>query len=81
MASGCRRQFRGGGASGVTAGLTAMGLDPEKFNTGAGLGNSVKMMLAVFVVSGLIKFFFYLQQNPTPAWDGADRRNGNGQSK
>lgn len=50
--------FMGGGASAVSA----MVIDPVKFNMADGFSN----MLSMWVVSGLISAALYLKQSPLP---------------
>lgn len=61
--------FIGGGASAVTSGLTAIGIDPEHFNLGSsphGLRHVGALIGATFLVSGGISAFAYLKQSPLP---------------
>ena len=66
--------FIGGGATGVTAAGVVTQIDPEHFNLDRGLGHTVELMAATFLVSGLIKFFYWLKDHPMPDWNGVDRR-------
>lgn len=56
----------GGGASGVTAGLTAIGLSPDQFNFAGQLKHTMALVGTVFVINGLISVFLYLKQSPLP---------------
>lgn len=58
----------GGGSSAVTSGLTSMGFAPDKFNlaNAKGIWDLIGLMLANFVVSGVLSAFFYLRQSPLP---------------
>lgn len=56
----------GGGSSGVMAGMAAMGLAPDKFDLQTNLPNTLKMIGAVFIMSGVISVFTYLKQSPLP---------------
>jgi len=58
----------GGGSSAVVSGLTSMGFAPEKFNlqNASGVWHLLGLMLANFVVSGVLSAFFYLRQSPLP---------------
>jgi hypothetical protein len=44
-----------------------MGIDPEHFNLQKGLGHTLELMGAVFVVNGLLSACLYLKQSPLPA--------------
>lgn len=68
--------FIGGGASAVTAGLSAIGIDPQTFNLSTGLGKTFMLIGVVFLVSGTVSVMLYLKQHPLPDWDGNERRNG-----
>lgn len=59
----------GGGAGAVVAGLSSMLLAPMEFNVTSwhGVIKAVSMMVACFVINGLISLFFYLKQSPLPA--------------
>ena len=58
----------GGGSSAVTSGLTGMGFAPDKFNltNASGIWHLLGLMLANFIVSGILSAFFYLRQSPLP---------------
>ena len=58
----------GGGSAAVTSGLTSMGFAPDKFNlaNASGVGHLLGLMLANFIVSGVLSAFFYLRQSPLP---------------
>ena len=55
-----------GGSNSVVSGIAAMGIAPEQFNLNANLSNTVKMMGATFLFSGLLSAFLYLKQSPLP---------------
>lgn len=58
----------GGGSSAVVSGVTSMGFAPDKFNlsSSAGFWHLIGLMVANFVVSGVLSAFFYLRQSPLP---------------
>lgn len=57
--------FIGGGAGAVTAGFTTAALDPTgRFAFGG--WNSIKLMGACFLVSGLFNAFNFLKAHPLP---------------
>lgn len=65
----------GGGSGAVTSAISASMIDPKAFNIHGGLAHLLELMVATFLVSGLLHAFGYLQQSPLPqAWDGDDRR-------
>lgn len=55
-----------GGANGVLGGLTTVGIDPSHFNFNSGLRHTLSMMGAMFLVSGLISMFVFLQTHGAP---------------
>lgn len=58
----------GGGAGAVAAGFAAPVIAPGQFGVGGNPGwNSLKLMAAVFIVSGALAVAFYLKQSPLPA--------------
>jgi hypothetical protein len=63
---GLAAAFIGGGASGVSASVAAIGIDPATFNLSGGLLNVAKLAGTVFVVSGALSAFGYLKQSPIP---------------
>lgn len=65
---GLAAAFIGGGASAIVSGLTSMGFAPDKFNLTdlKGFGSLMGMMLANFLVTGLLSTAFYLRQSPLP---------------
>jgi len=63
---GLSAAFIGGGAGSVTSGLASMGIDPQHFNLGSGLHDTVALMGAVFMVNGLLSACLYLKQSPLP---------------
>ncbi len=73
---GLAAAFISAAASGITAGMTAMGVDPEHFNLSLGLGAVFQMAGIVAIVGGIVGAANYLKQSPVPEWDGTDRRNG-----
>jgi len=60
--------FIGGGSSAFAGGSAAALIAPETFNLGAGLGHTVKLTAAIFMMSGLTHVFAYLQKRPLPEW-------------
>jgi hypothetical protein len=56
----------GGGSSAVTAAVAVGLIDPEKFNLSHPVA-TLQLMLAVFVLNGLISMFLFLKQSPLPA--------------
>lgn len=58
--------FIGGGAGGVTAGLTSIGLDPKHYNFGAGLGHTLELTGSVFFINGMVSSILYLKTSPLP---------------
>ena len=63
---GLASAFIGGGASAVSAAFSACMIDPVKFNLGAGLGSTLKMMWVSFLISGIVTTAAYLKQSPLP---------------
>lgn len=66
----------GGGAASVSAGISVTVLNPTDFEM---LGHrQLKLMMLVFVISGITHAFFYLKQSPLPdiQWDKIERRSG-----
>jgi hypothetical protein len=58
----------GGGAGAVAAGFAAPVIAPGQFGVGGNPGwNSLKLMGAVFIVSGALSVAFFLKQSPLPA--------------
>ncbi len=57
----------GGGAGAVTSTFTAAMIAPDKFNLGGEFGNTLKLILATFLINGMLNLFFYLKQSPLPA--------------
>lgn len=62
-----------GGATSVTAGLTAIGIAPDKFNLGVELGNTLKMVGSVFVISSVLGAISYLSKSPLPQIEVTDQ--------
>ena len=58
--------FIGGGASGIVAAQTAMGIAPDTFNYASGLAKMAKLAGIVFLVSGGLSAAAYLKQSPLP---------------
>lgn len=56
----------GGGAGAVTAGVSASVIDPSHFNFGGELSHTLRLMLGIFVVNGILSAFAYLQKSPVP---------------
>lgn len=63
---GLAAAFIGGGSSAVSAGFSAVMMDPTKFNLSTGMLDTLKMMLVTFFISGAITAFAYLKQSPIP---------------
>lgn len=55
----------GGGASSVTAAVSAGFIDPEKFNLTHPMA-TIKLMAVVFLLNALMSMFLYLKQSPMP---------------
>jgi len=66
---GLAAAFIGGGSSAVSAGFSAVMMDPTKFNLSTGMLDTLKMMLVTFFISGAITAFAYLKQSPIPPED------------
>lgn len=67
--AGILAAFITGGSSAVTAGFASTLITPESYNLKAGLGHVVQLMIATFVISGLLGAFHRLQSSPLPsAW-------------
>jgi hypothetical protein len=58
--------FLAGGASAAASGISAMVIAPDKFNVGANLGNTLKLIGTSFVISGLFGVFQRLSKSPLP---------------
>lgn len=58
--------FIGGGAGAVSSGFGAVMVDPSHFNLAAGLGHTLKLMLVVALVNGVVTMAAYLKQSPVP---------------
>ena len=76
----------GGGASAVTAGLSANLTTPGQYNLSSpdATWNLLKLVATTFTVNGIISAFLYLQKAPLPKWDGiegspSDRRESSRQ--
>jgi hypothetical protein len=61
-----------GGSSSVVAGLASMGIAPDKFNLGADIGNTLKMVGSVFTISAILGVILYLRQSPLPPIETGD---------
>jgi len=62
--------FIGGGAGAASAAISACVIKPEAFNLSAGLGSTLKLAMATFVLTGLTHAFAFLQQSPLPGPTG-----------
>jgi len=60
--------FIGGGSSAFAGGAAAALIAPETFNLSTGLGHTMKLTGAIFLMSGLTHVFAYLQKRPLPEW-------------
>lgn len=58
--------FIGGGASSVSGGLVAMGIDPASFNLTNQLGHTLSLMGAMFLINGIFGAALYLKTSPVP---------------
>lgn len=56
----------GGGSGGVTAGVGANLIAPDRFNLAGGSTALVKLMGVCFLLNALLSAFFYLKQSPIP---------------
>jgi hypothetical protein len=56
----------GGGASGVTAGIGANFLAPDRFNFAGGSLATLKLMGLCFLLNAALNMFFFLRQSPIP---------------
>jgi len=63
---GIMRSFISGGSSSMVAAMGGMGIAPDKFNLNAGLGNTVKLMVVMFVFQGCYRMFEFLQLHSAP---------------
>lgn len=71
---GLASAFIGGGASAITAGVSAIGIDPDHFNLQQGVWHTLELMGAVFIISGALSAFAYLKQSPVPREVWSDER-------
>ncbi len=62
--------FIGGGAGSAAAAISACVIKPESFNFNAGMGATLKLAAATFLVTGLTHAFAFLQQSPLPGPTG-----------
>ena len=67
--------FIGGGASALTAGVSAIGIDPDHFNLQHGMTHTLELMGTVFLISGAMAAAAFLKQSPVPreTWTEAER--------
>src|ERR1035437_178079 len=63
---GIWRSVTSGGSNGVISGLVSMGIDPAHFNLTDGLTHTLKMMGGMFVLSGIVSMFIFLQTHGAP---------------
>lgn len=59
-----------GFAGGAATGLATIGIDPEHFNLGMGLGHVAKIAVASGGIHAAIGIFLYLKQSPLPGVKG-----------
>ena len=55
-----------GGASGIVTSFAAIGIDPQKFNLGAGLYSTLQIGAAAGLINAVLGVAFYLKQSPLP---------------
>jgi hypothetical protein len=60
------RALIGGAAGGVVNALANMGIKPDVFNLGAGIGDTMKSLAAGAALSALLSIAMYLQKSPLP---------------
>lgn len=65
-AIGIMRSLIQGGASGVTGGVVAMGIDPAKFNLASGIGSELEMIGFTFLLSGIFGMMTFLKTHGAP---------------
>jgi len=58
--------FIGGGAAAFAGGSAAAIIAPETFNMKDGMGHTMQLTGAIFVLAGLTHVFAYLQRRPLP---------------
>ena len=63
---GIMRSFISGGSSSMVAAMGGMGIAPDRYNLNAGLGNTVKLMVVMFVFQGCYRMFEFLQLHSAP---------------
>jgi len=63
----------GGGAGAVTSAISASLIKPEAFNLGGQLKPTIDLMMACFLLNGLVSMFFYLKQSPLPKNDDDEK--------
>lgn len=63
---GLASAFIGGGMAAVSAGLAANAIAPGQFDVQYNLANMLKLMFAVFAISGITSASAYLKQSPLP---------------
>ncbi|MGH9776069.1 MAG: hypothetical protein ACRD50_14110 [Candidatus Acidiferrales bacterium] len=55
-----------GGANGIVTGFAAIGIDPNHFNLGAGLGHTLSIGCVSAAISAVLGVALYLRQSPLP---------------
>ncbi len=72
----------GGGAGGVTNGISANLILPDQVNVHGGLRNMLWLMGVSFAINAALSAFFYLKQSPVPTerevWTDEQRAAANG---
>lgn len=63
---GIMRAFISGGSSAIVSGAAVMGIAPEHFNLGAGLGHTLKLMGAMFLFNGIFRLAEFLSLHGAP---------------
>lgn len=58
--------FVQGGAGAVVSSVVTTAIDPDKFNPLHQLAHFLALAFSVFLVSGCIHLFMFLQQHPVP---------------
>ena len=64
---GLAAAFIGGGATAVTGGVSVSAISPTTFNFGDQLVPTMKLMVVLFLLNGVLSAFAYLKQSPLPA--------------
>ncbi len=62
--------FIGGGAGAASATLAACVIKPDAFNFSSGVGNTLKLAAATFLLTGISHALMFLQQSPLPKATG-----------